>query len=239
MSNLTPFQIEKLEFYFKFFDSNGDGYLQSDDLSGFMKKILDYTGWDDNSQKALECYDIHSTFFDVLKEKTNPSDYTEAPLNVSMSDWILLWNSLLSKCKGMHNFPVWLRLLPKSLFLIVDKKGDGVIDREELEEFYNKIVNLNTDEAKSTSESAYSELTDNGKYPLHLHGFAEIFANFLLGRTPYGPGRYIFGCFESTVKQTHFSLLQPAVVEPEPESETEESEEDLPSASEDGRPLFY
>lgn len=238
MSNLTPFQIEKLEYYFKFFDSDNDGYLQTQDLSGFVKKILDYTGWEDNSPRALECYDIHSTFFDILREKINTSENAEDPLKVSNSDWILLWNSILSKCTGMHNFPVWLRLLPKSLFHIVDRKNDDVIDREELEEFYIKIVKLTTDEAESVSKSAYSELTDNGKYPLHMRGYSEIFANFLLGRTPYGPGRYIFGCFESTVKQTHFSLLQPAVVEPESESEQSE-EDDMPTASEDGRPLFY
>ena len=53
-----------------------------------------------------------------------------------------------------------------------------------------------------------------GRYPLDADGYEQIFANFLLGRTPHGPGRHIFGCFEHIASQMPFRLIQPA---PEPD----------------------
>ena len=53
-------------------------------------------------------------------------------------------------------------------------------------------------------------MLQNGKYPLNQAGYEQIFSNFLLGKTPHGPGRHIFGCFEHSVSQTPFRLIQPA-----------------------------
>lgn len=58
----------------------------------------------------------------------------------------------------------------------------------------------------------------NGHYPLNLDGYEQIFANFLLGRTPYGPGRHIFGCFEHDLAKASFSLIQPAPPDDDTES---------------------
>lgn len=209
MPRIAAFQQEKLEYYFKFFDSNNDGFLEKDDLSGFMKKILDYTGWPENSSAARECQEVHATFFEILKEKT--SDNENDNYRVSKTEWIDIWASILPGCMGMYNFPVWLRLLPKSLFKIMDKNGDGVIDKDELEEFYEKMVHIKPSVAKDLSVKAMNDMTDFGRYPLNLHGYEQIFANFLLGRTPYGPGRYIFGCFEHALEQlSKFKLVQGA-----------------------------
>jgi hypothetical protein len=46
-----------------------------------------------------------------------------------------------------------------------------------------------------------------GRYPLTLDSYNQIFANFLIGKTPYGPGRFIFGCFEHTAQRTEFQLI--------------------------------
>ena len=46
-----------------------------------------------------------------------------------------------------------------------------------------------------------------GKYPLTLDSYNQIFANFLIGKTPYGPGRFIFGCFEHMAQRTEFQLI--------------------------------
>lgn len=37
----------------------------------------------------------------------------------------------------------------------------------------------------------------NGVYELNLKNFSFCFANFLLGRSIYGPGKYIFGVFDN------------------------------------------
>ena len=37
----------------------------------------------------------------------------------------------------------------------------------------------------------------SGDFPLTESVYLMTFANFLLGKTPHGPGKYIFGCFNN------------------------------------------
>ncbi|OWF37901.1 sarcoplasmic calcium-binding proteins I, III, and IV-like [Mizuhopecten yessoensis] len=195
-AELSPFQREKLEYYFKFFDVDGDGYLMQKDLPLLFKKIIDYTGWEKNSTAATELYEVHETFFEVLHEKTDiKSDL------IGLDAWMLLWEHMIPGCMSMHNFPIWLRLLPRSLFRVMDTKDDGVLDAQEIREFYESFVKIPEAEAGELASRAFNEMTDYGRYPLTLDGYEQIFANFLLGRTKYGPGRYIFGCFEHSAEE--------------------------------------
>lgn len=64
-----------------------------------------------------------------------------------------------------------------------------------------------------------------GRYPLNLASYEQIFANFLLGKTPYGPGRFIFGCFEHSLHRSKFRLIKAAV------EESEEATEEIKAAN--------
>lgn len=198
---LAPFQKEKLEYFFNFFDSNGDSFIEHDDLHGFMKRIVDYTQWSTNSPAYNEMFGVHEAFFEILMEKTEHN-------RVDLDDWLKLWSKLIHGSMGMQNFPVWLRLLPKSLFRIIDRDEDGIIREDELADFYTKFVKLESQEAKVVAKTAHDTMTDFGRYPLDLAGYEQIFANFLLGKTPYGPGRFIFGCFEHSPHHTKFKLIR-------------------------------
>ncbi|XP_052228548.1 sarcoplasmic calcium-binding proteins I, III, and IV-like isoform X1 [Dreissena polymorpha] len=203
---LSPFQQEKLQYYFNFFvvsDSDGNGQLELSDLDGFMKKVLDFTGWDVDSQCARECHEVHECFFHTLMEKAEKGSD-----RINLAKWFRMWDGLIPGCMSMRNFPVWLRLLPKSLFRIIDKKGDEKIDAKELADFYVKFVGIPEGNVTSLVNYAMEQMTDHGKYPLTLDSYNQMFANFLIGRTPYGPGRFIFGCFEHMVQRTEFQLIQ-------------------------------
>ncbi|XP_025106609.1 uncharacterized protein LOC112571657 [Pomacea canaliculata] len=213
---LTPFQQEKLEYFFKFFEPNADNELVEDSLAKFVKRILEYTGWDTKSHSAQECYEVFETFFEILFDRTAKEDASNH--KVTVSDWWAFWSHLLPGCMGMYNFPIWLRLLPKTLFKIIDRDEDGLITEQELYQFYKDMVQLEAEEARENSHLAFSQMTDDGRYPLNLSGYDQIFANFLIGRTPYGPGRHIFGCFEHSVDNGPFHLIMPA---PEDEEESE------------------
>jgi hypothetical protein len=59
-----------------------------------------------------------------------------------------------------------------------------------------------------------------GRYPLNLASYEQIFANFLLGKTPYGPGRFVFGCFEHSLNKSKFQLIKgPVTQDDEPTEE--------------------
>ncbi|XP_045165866.1 sarcoplasmic calcium-binding proteins I, III, and IV-like [Mercenaria mercenaria] len=201
--SLSPFQKEKLEYYFNFFDYDGNGQLELSDLDGFMKKVLEFTGWPESSAKARECYEVHECFFSTLLEKMDKTRNEK----ISIDKWLRMWEKMIPGCMSMINFPVWLRLLPRSLFRIIDKNHDGKIDEKELANFYVKFVGIPEENVKLLASFAMEQMTDKGRYPLTLDSYNQIFANFLIGKTPYGPGRFIFGCFEHMAQRTEFQLI--------------------------------
>ncbi|XP_052779032.1 sarcoplasmic calcium-binding proteins II, V, VI, and VII-like [Mya arenaria] len=203
---LSPFQKEKLQYYFNFFvfsDSDGNGSLELSDLNGFMQEMYSFTGWDPDSQKARECYEVHECFFATLMEKAD-----KGANHINLNKWYRLWEQLIPGCTTMSNFPIWLILLPKSLFRIIDKNEDGKIDHKELANFYVQFVGIAQGNVDDLVDYAMEQMTDYGRYPLTLASYNQIFANFLIGRTPYGPGRFIFGCFEHMVQRTGYTLIQ-------------------------------
>ncbi|KAK6167593.1 hypothetical protein SNE40_021582 [Patella caerulea] len=209
---LTQFQKDKLEYYFNFFDADGNKCLEMDDLDVIMKKILEFTGWEKNSAKAKECYEVHHVFFEVMREKATKENTGG---KIMLKEWFDIWNNLLPGCKGMGNFPIWLRRLPYILFKMIDYKEDDEIDVEEMAHFYEKMVGLSPEESIARAFKGMEQMTDGGRYRLDYNGYEQIFANFLIGRTPHGPGRYIFGCFEDKV--VPFQLIQPAADDNEEE----------------------
>ncbi|XP_067653506.1 sarcoplasmic calcium-binding proteins I, III, and IV-like isoform X2 [Haliotis asinina] len=212
---LSQFQIEKLEYYFNFFDADGNGKLELRDLEFIKKRILDFTGWTENSQQALKSAEVHEAFFEVLFKRVE-GDSAEPKQEVTLTEWMNMWEKLLPCTMGMQNFPVWMRLLPETLFRMIDRNGDNEIDEDELAHFYEKMCDVEPDEAKTQAKKAIDQMTDNGNYPLDATSYEQIFANFLIGRTPFGPGRFIFACFSH--KDPQFQLIAPVVEEAKPAS---------------------
>ncbi|XP_059177437.1 sarcoplasmic calcium-binding proteins II, V, VI, and VII-like [Physella acuta] len=208
---LSPFQNEKLEYYFRFLAPDEDGNLEKNSIARLMDRILDFTGWDEQSPMAHECREVHEAFFELLFEKARETEGS-AVGKVTLENWLSMWSGILPGVMSMHNLPVWLRLMPQLLFKIVDRRRQNYLTANDLEIFYKEMVHLDPDQAHETALEAYDHMTDNGRYPLDLNSYEQLFANFLIGRTPYGPGRYIFGCFEHDVQP--FQLIAPA---PEPD----------------------
>ncbi|XP_076469190.1 sarcoplasmic calcium-binding proteins II, V, VI, and VII-like [Babylonia areolata] len=209
---VSSFQREKLTYFFNFFQPNENNELDENSLRLFMERLLEYTRWDPQSADANSTREVLEAFFEILFDKT--ADQGTSTSSVSKEDWFAVWENLLPGCKGWQHFPVWLRLLPKQLFRAIDRDKDKKIGEEELFNFYLCMVKLPYEEAKNNSKLAFSQMTDNGRYPLTLSSYEQVFANFLLGQTPFGPGRHIFGCFEHTATANPFRLIQPA---PEPD----------------------
>ncbi|KAK3749323.1 hypothetical protein RRG08_056203 [Elysia crispata] len=217
---LSVFQHEKLEYYFNFYEPNENGCLDDTSISRFMERVLAFTRWSEDDVRTIHCREIHDAFFEVLFENTWEGG---GKLHqVSLDDWLKMWAKLLPGCMGIGNFPVWLRLLPKTLFQMIDRNNDEVVGVNELAIFYTDMVHIPEALAETRASLAYDQMTDYGRYPLNLSSYEMIFSNFLIGRTPFGPGRHIFGCFEHNVKS--FKLIQTA----EDEEEGEEVEKKAP-----------
>ncbi|KAH9514623.1 hypothetical protein Btru_023121 [Bulinus truncatus] len=208
---LSPFQKEKLEYYFRFLAPDEEGNLDKNSINRLMEKILDFTGWDEDSPTFREFQEVHEAFFEQLFERAQEEEGEAG--KVTLDNWLSMWSSILPGVMSMHNLPVWLRLMPQLLFKIVDRRRQKYLTANDLEIFYKEMVHLDSDQAFEVAQKAYSHMTDEGRYPLNEDSYEQLFANFLIGRTPYGPGRYIFGCFEHEVRP--FQLIAPAPDEDE------------------------
>ncbi|XP_059164133.1 uncharacterized protein LOC131947069 [Physella acuta] len=205
-ATLSPFQVEKLKYYFHFFEPNSDGSLDITSVDRLMKRVLTFTNWDPKGTKAKECEEIHHAFFEVLFEKARVKP--GGAKTISLEVWLNMWASVLQGCMGVHHFPIWLRILPKTLFNMIDRNNDSVVGPTELVAFYRDMVNIPEQEAEARALYAYDQMTDSGRWPLNIESYEMIFSNFLIGKTPFGPGRHIFGCFEHNAQK--FELIQPA-----------------------------
>lgn len=201
---LSQFQKEKLRSFFNFLEPDVNGKLDSKSLDRIVKRILDFTKWPAGGVKANHIREICDAFFEILFEKA--VDEGARCDQASLNDWYHIWSHLLPGCKGMSNFPVWLRLMPKILFEMIDRDGDHLIDAPELLIFFRDMMKIVDPNLEQKVIDAVKEMTDDNRYPLNMEGYEQIFANFLIGKTPHGPGKYIFGLFN--YEDYHYELIK-------------------------------
>jgi len=212
-SYLSDFQIEKLTFLFKCFNQTNTGYIEEEDIetvnelfrniAGWEKDDLNYISMLDNNRVFLECLlrQVQSERAPVTEhlsweQARRPSKITVA--SVSLKNWLNMWAKLFMGSSGMDDFPIWVQCLPKVLFnVIVAREQSEIISKEALKTFYEKFGGLTGAELERTAEQGFSTATDNGDYNLDYPSYKLLFANFLLGKTIYGPGKYIFGVFDN------------------------------------------
>jgi len=228
--------------WFNLFDQNQDGFISEDDVQEFGTKILEFTQWPENSTVSRFMREVNETFYQTILEKkvqwlfqdeedqqehnemNEMDELAEEMENQDIQDkgnenkiskelWLHMWERLTYGSMGMQDFPVWLQLLPKVLFEVVDFKGDHEIDVDELTEFYADFTKIKEPEPAKLAQDAFNDMTDNGKYELNVTTYEQTFANFLLGRTSnYGPGMYVFGTVHT--EQEPFKLTMPPEEKP-------------------------
>ncbi|XP_064619181.1 sarcoplasmic calcium-binding proteins I, III, and IV-like isoform X2 [Lineus longissimus] len=220
-TTLSPFQEEKFIFFFEHFDINKDGFIDDDDINALLKKIMEYTQWAETSSLAGFCKEFHGTFLKTMIEKKGsllkPDGETleeeiariaKLSNKISQEEWLAMWEHMIRGCMGMQDFPVWLQLLPKILFDIVDFKSDAKIDVEELEEFYSGFMGIKDRDTKELATYAHGQMTDRDTYVLDIATYNQVFSNFILAKhSCYGPGRFIFGTFDSASEHTSIRII--------------------------------
>jgi len=217
-NKLSSFQIEKLTYFFKmFFDANGDGVVDNKDFVVLNEKLRNIAGWDtssdeymrlvDNSGVFLECLldqvkAEHNMFAEGLEHRTWEEALAPNKLtleSVTLNQWLNMWARLCDGAAGMNNFPIWVQIIPQIMFAIqCGKNKKGVITKDCLRHFYMNFAGVAAADLDKLTEAGYDTMTAHGDYELDLDNYKLLFANFLLGRTIYGPGKFIFGCFDNS-----------------------------------------
>ncbi|XP_050714221.1 uncharacterized protein LOC126997269, partial [Eriocheir sinensis] len=219
---LSDFQVEKFTYYFTYvFDHNKDRVITIEDIHALNERMRHYAGWSEDNEYYLTMKEIHADFFECLLEhvgKIEPEygfefDVDRIPDRVQMYQWLNMWGNLVHGARAMMDFPIWLQILPKILFKVINRRDDGIVSYDELRSFYALFIKLPEDQVENITEEAYRALTSSGDFPLTERVYLMAFANFLLGKTPHGPGKYIFGGFKDSevgLFQVDYScLLEP------------------------------
>jgi len=214
---LSPFQVVKFSYMFDaFFDIEKNGLLEEDDLDAFFNKIIKYLGVEPNSKRYFRFQDVKNSFWECIKDQLvreyKADDDGDAMIGwdeafakarevdtskMTLTQWLNMWGRLCYRSAGISDFPIWVQLLPSVFFDVMDKSCDGTVHESDLRAFYEHFVGVSSDEIDKVTANGYAQMTANGDYKLCREHYFFCFANFLLGRDIYGPGKYIFGVFDN------------------------------------------
>jgi len=221
--HLSPFQVEKFTYLFTaFFDAGlKNGLIEKDDIDAFTEKLRIYTGWDKQSKQYLELSDVNATFHECIidqlraefQAKEVPAEeemiswedaferYSNdrAGKSMNLQQWLNMWGRLCRGSAGISDFPIWVQLLPDMLFRVIDRDCDGILNFDEFKNFYRLLIGIQDPlELEKVCQEGYRAMTANGHYKLTKQNYYFVFANFLLGKDIYGPGKFVFGVFDNS-----------------------------------------
>lgn len=225
--SLSSFQLEKLTFFFKFFfDTNGDGVVDSSDFVILTERLRTIAGWETNSKEFKRLQDNFNVFLECLLDqvKTEQNQFQEGLEDrtweealrpskvviesVTLNQWLNMWAKLCNRSAGINDFPIWVQLIPQILFSVkCGKNKEAVITKDRLSHFYENFARCKGEDLRKLTEDGYNTMTANGDYELNLENYNLLFSNFLLGKTIYGPGKFLFGCFDNSDLHRQYKVI--------------------------------
>jgi len=213
---LSNFQVEKLTYFFtQFFDNDENGVIDAHDFNGLNERLRLVAGWTMEDPSYLAMIDTHRVFLECLLDQTMAERDAEgledrtweealAPskmvaTSVSLNSWLYMWARLCKGAAGIDDFPIWVQLIPRLIFnIITSNDGSKVISHKSLKQFYHNFSGLSGETLEKVATEGFRAMSANGDYELDYSSYKLLFSNFLLGRTIYGPGKYVFGCFDNS-----------------------------------------
>jgi len=217
LRNLSPFQVEKFTYMFKaFFDnSNSDGLLQKSDIEELLDRLRKHRELEKTEEKYLRIQDVMYAFYECMTDQVKLEKGASATAkgfdswaeavkphmidvdNITLNQWLNMWGRLCRGTAGMSGFPHWVQLLGHIFFDTIDQDEDGILGFDELKKYYKNLAEVKEEELDKVAREGHRVLTANLTYELNRENYLFCFANFLLGRDIYGPGKYIFGVFDN------------------------------------------
>jgi len=221
---LAPFQVEKLRYFFEhFLDHDKNGIVNASDFDGLNERLRKVAGWELDDPEFLAVCDNNRVFFECLLEQAKSERNTEGLENrtweealapskvvvdsVSLNSWLHMWARMCKGSAGMDDFPIWVQLIPRVIFnVICSREGGHIISKTALKTFYENFTGLTGAELEKVATEGFRAMSANGDYVLDYTSYKLLFSNFLLGRTIYGPGKYVFGCFDNSDITTKYKV---------------------------------
>jgi|ERR1711951_21543 len=233
-SHLSSFQVEKFKFLFdilfNFHETHDIHKLEIDDtdVENAIEKMREYAGWEVDSKEHQQLRDFERTFYECVRDHVKAEYQAEEGSaedamvsweeafkrfkaydvsKMNLQQWLNMWGKLCHGSAGISDFPIWVQILPHILFRIIDKDNNGIVTYDEVLSFYKEFVGLDKWRLEKVAKEGYRAMTANGDYKLNRDNYMYCFANFLLGKSIYGPGKYIFGVFDNRELDETFKII--------------------------------
>ncbi|XP_017757218.1 PREDICTED: uncharacterized protein LOC108548673 [Eufriesea mexicana] len=200
LKDLAPIQRDKFSHFFTYLlDHDKDGFINRKDFRLLSERLRRFADWSWNGPEYLRLVEAEQGLADLIfREKKYEGDRAR---NISLEEWLGWWAHVVAPIGGAtySDIPFWLKILPRIFFLAINSSVNGMISKKELGSFYGSVVGLDSDRISKYLDMAYDSLTSNGDHPLGWPQYQLIFANFLFGRGPFGPGEHFLGMTDSCI----------------------------------------
>jgi Ca2+-binding EF-hand superfamily protein len=210
--NITPYQVEKLRSLFeKYYDVDKDGIITDRDIEALNEKFVDFTGWNPDDPKLHKLLEYHRDVFKCILMEINKDVLIEEHKtnDIPLNSWLKMWDRIMKGALAVSHLPQWVQVMPYNLFTYIDRNGENHITKDDLLAFYTDFMLLDDKKAKTVADNAWVQMTGNGDFKLTLELYTMSFANFLFGKSFYGPGLFILGTFRECSERIPFRAIPP------------------------------
>ncbi|XP_070149999.1 uncharacterized protein [Polyergus mexicanus] len=202
--SLAPIQRDKFSHFFTYLlDHDRDGYISRKDFALLSERLRRFADWSWNGPEYLRLLEIENGLAGLILQDKNRKlanvESAEPDKKVDLDDWLSWWAKIIAPPDGAsyNDMPFWIKVMPRVFFLAINSSGSGMISKKELAAFYGSVIGLDTDRINKCLDIAYNSMTSNGDHPLGWMQYQLVFANFLFGRGPFGPGEHFLGMTDS------------------------------------------
>ncbi|XP_076239505.1 uncharacterized protein LOC143182418 [Calliopsis andreniformis] len=203
LKDLAAIQRDKFSHFFTYLlDHDKDGFIDRKDFRIFSERLRRFADWSWNGPEYLRLMEAEQGLAElILQEKKYERDQGK---RISLEDWLCWWGQIVAQTANnssggttYNDIPFWLKILPRIFFLAINSSANGVISKKELGSFYGSVVGFDSNRISKCLDIAYNSMTSNGDHPLGWPQYQLVFANFLFGRGPFGPGEHFLGMTDS------------------------------------------
>ncbi|XP_076655864.1 uncharacterized protein LOC143360677 [Halictus rubicundus] len=198
LKDLAPIQRDKFSHLFAYLlDHDKDGFINRKDFRMLSERLRRFADWSWNGPEYLRLMEAEQGLAElILQEKQHEP---EGGKGISLDEWLRWWARVVAPAGGTsyNDIPFWLKILPRIFFLAINSSASGIISKKELGSFYGSVVGLDANRIAKCLDIAYNSMTSNGDHPLGWPQYQLVFANFLFGRGPFGPGEHFLGMTDS------------------------------------------
>ncbi|KZC09062.1 PREDICTED: uncharacterized protein LOC107187163 [Dufourea novaeangliae] len=192
--DLAVIQRDKFSHFFTYLlDHDKDGFINRKDFRMLSERLRRFADWSWNGSEYLRLMEAEQGLAELILDEKQYE--LEGGKKISLEEWLSWWARIVAPPGGAaySDMPFWLKILPRIFFLAINQSANGIISKKELASFYGSVVGFDLERISKGLDIAYNSMTSNGDHPLGWPQYQLVFANFLFGRGPFGPGEHFLG----------------------------------------------